>query len=112
MKKTIFILVLLMSVYSIMLVESCSGKDDLNQTKGDSNKSENTLAKASDYEKTGISYYKKGKYDKALEYYYKALKIDEKVLGKEHPNTAGSYNNIGNVYDKQGKYNKALEYLF
>ena len=49
-------------------------------------------------------------YEKALEYYLKALEIDENVLGKEHPDTANSYNNIGAVYDNKGEYEKGLEY--
>jgi len=51
-------------------------------------------------------------YSKALEFHFKAVNIIEKVLGKEHPDTASSYNNIGIVYDRQGDYPKALEYYF
>ena len=46
-----------------------------------------------------------------MKYYYKALAIIERVLGKEHPNTATSYNNIGRAYYDQGDYAHALEYL-
>ena len=56
-------------------------------------------------------YKKQGNYPKALEYYGKALAIDEKVLGKDHPYAATSYNNIGSVYYQQGKYREALKYL-
>ena len=59
-----------------------------------------------------VYHYKIGDYDKALEYYFKALEIREKVLGKEHPSTANSYNNIGTVYSDMGDYDKALEYYF
>ena len=52
----------------------------------------------------------RGNYPKALEWYQKALVIDEKVLGLEHPNTAIRYNNIAAVYDNQGDYPKALEW--
>ena len=50
-------------------------------------------------------------YVKALEYFQKALAIDEKVLGKEHPGTATDYNNIGVMYYEMKEYPKALEYL-
>ena len=40
------------------------------------------------------------------------MEIREKVLGKEHPDTATSYNNIGYVYSDKGDYDNALEYLF
>ena len=38
------------------------------------------------------------------------MAIREKVLGREHPDTAQSYNNIANVYDANGEYDRALEY--
>jgi tetratricopeptide (TPR) repeat protein len=49
-------------------------------------------------------------YPKALEWYNKALTITEKVLGKEHPDTATTYNNIACIYDSQGDYILALEW--
>ena len=49
-------------------------------------------------------------YDKALDYYKKALAIREKVLGTEHPDTATTYNNMAIVYKEKGDYDKALEY--
>ncbi len=56
-----------------------------------------------------LVYTHQGEYKKALEWYGKALKIIEKGLGKEHPNTAKTYNNLAGVYDNQGEYEKALE---
>ncbi len=52
----------------------------------------------------------KGDYPKALEYFEKTLKIEQKLQGKEHPNIASSYNNIGHVYERMSKYPKALKY--
>ena len=49
-------------------------------------------------------------YEKALEWHGRALAITEKVLGKEHPNTAATYNNMALVYAEQGEYEKALEW--
>ena len=49
-------------------------------------------------------------YDKALEYYFKALTIRKNSLGSVHPNIATFYDNIGSVYYLQGGYNKALEF--
>jgi len=51
-----------------------------------------------------------GDYAQALEWYEKDLAICEKVLGKEHPNTAVTYNNIALVYTHQGDYAQALEW--
>ncbi len=52
-----------------------------------------------------------GEYGKALEWFERALKISEKVLGKEHPSTATTYNNIALVYSDLGEYEKALEWF-
>lgn len=49
----------------------------------------------------------KGEYKKAEELYKKVLLIREKVLGKEHIDTATSYNDLAVVYNGQGKYNEA-----
>ena len=42
-------------------------------------------------------YTDQGKLDKAIEFGEKALGIQIKVLGEEHPDVASSYNNLGNV---------------
>ena len=55
-------------------------------------------------------YQDQGEYEKALEYFRKALAIREKVLGAEHPSTATTYNNIAVVYWSQGEYEKSLGY--
>ena len=47
---------------------------------------------------------------KTLPYFRKALSIRERVLGKDHPDTALMYNNMAEVYKEQGEYEKALEY--
>ena len=55
-------------------------------------------------------YQEQGEYEKALEYYGKALEIVERTLGNDHPSTATTYNNMAGVYKAQGDYEKALEY--
>jgi tetratricopeptide (TPR) repeat protein len=62
------------------------------------------------YHTVGWGFDGSGQYGEALEWYNKALTIREKVLGKEHPDTATTYNNIANVYYSQGKYEEALEW--
>lgn len=54
-------------------------------------------------------YRAEGEYDKALEYYKKALKIRESELGKDQSLTANNYNDIAETYEKMGDYDKALE---
>ena len=58
----------------------------------------------------GLVYWKKLKYDKALEYYRKSLAIREKELGPDHPVVAHPLNNMGIIYWNKGEYDKALQY--
>ncbi len=53
--------------------------------------------------------YHTGEYKKAEGLFEKAMLIREKVLGKEHPDTATSYNNLAGAYKNQGKYKEAEE---
>ena len=66
---------------------------------------------ATDYSNIGGVYDSRGDYDKALEYYQKALNIGLKIYGtEEHPNIAIRYSNIGLAYSNKGDYDRALEY--
>ena len=67
---------------------------------------------ASVLHRLGYGYNEMGDYDKALEYYGKALEIWESKLGKDHPSTAPTYNNIAGVHYAKGDYDKALEYFW
>jgi tetratricopeptide (TPR) repeat protein len=62
------------------------------------------------YHFLGYGYSQLADYSRALKWYEEALCIREKVLGKDHPDTATTYNNIALVYNKKGDYDKALEY--
>ena len=57
-----------------------------------------TQADAEKYAAQATQYYQQGNYANALEHYNKALAIQLKVKGENHPDTATSYNNIGLVY--------------
>ncbi|ORY58756.1 P-loop containing nucleoside triphosphate hydrolase protein [Pseudomassariella vexata] len=48
-----------------------------------------------------------GKYEEAEKMYRQALELQEKVLGREHPDTIGSMNNLAIVLGSQGKYEEA-----
>ena len=56
----------------------------------------------------GASYYLRGDYAKAIDYYTRTLIIGEKIGDKK--GIARSLNNIGNIYANQGDYAKAIEY--
>ncbi|KAF8459221.1 hypothetical protein BDZ91DRAFT_852054 [Kalaharituber pfeilii] len=50
-----------------------------------------------------------GQYDKALEYYQRALVGREKALGTEHPDTLTTVNNIAALFQDMGQHDKALD---
>ena len=51
----------------------------------------------------------KGEYDKALEWYQRALDGKEKVFGKDHPNALTTVHHMATVFQDKGEYGKALE---
>ena len=57
----------------------------------------------------GDAFRYRGNYEKALNYYKKALELSENLLGREAPETGAAYNNIGMVYGEQGDYEMAIE---
>jgi tetratricopeptide (TPR) repeat protein len=75
----------------------------------DSNKNSIRDELAMAYGSIGIVCSEQNNYAKALEYYFKALKLYEAVKNETVMGIA--YNNIGIVYETQKEYKKALEYL-
>ncbi|MFN3694360.1 MAG: tetratricopeptide repeat protein, partial [Ignavibacterium sp.] len=57
----------------------------------------------------GLTYRQLGDYDKALEYFNRALTLRLKLLKNNHPLISSSYNNIGNVLFDIKKYDFAIE---
>ncbi|MDR0198139.1 MAG: tetratricopeptide repeat protein [Methanomassiliicoccaceae archaeon] len=51
-----------------------------------------------------------GNSDEALRYYYKALRLKEKIFGATHPSLAPTYAGIGNAYADKWEYDTAVEY--
>ncbi len=68
------------------------------------------LLRADIYNNLGNAYGDKGEYDRAIEYYNKALSIRLKTLGPEHPYVATVYENLAEAYEKKGDKKKAEEY--
>ena len=58
----------------------------------------------------GLMYDTLGDYRNAIEVYDKALEIDIKSLGVEHPQVAVDWNNLGGAWHALGEYEKAIEY--
>ena len=87
--RILFILFTLFSFHFSLLAENISSKED------------NATAKADKYNSIGMTYLKKGKYDKALEFFEKSLKIDiVATIGENNPDIATTL--------KKGKYDKVL----
>ncbi len=47
---------------------------------------------------------------KAITFYERALAIDEKTYGKDHPDVAIDLNNLGSAWDALGDAKKAITY--
>jgi tetratricopeptide (TPR) repeat protein len=60
--------------------------------------------------KIGTANYSIGDYDRAIEYFEKALKIGISVYGEQNADVAVRYNNIGMVYKSRGDYDRAIEF--
>lgn len=84
-------------IYEVLLKGEIANKEKLN----------NGLAKT--YGSIGVVCSEQNNYAKALEYYFKALKIYRET--KQENIVLRLYNNIGIVYKTQEEYGKALEYF-
>ncbi len=58
--------------------------------------------------KQAVELYQAGRYPEALPLAQRALAIDEKALGPEHPDTAASLNNLAGLYQAMGTFDQAL----
>ena len=58
----------------------------------------------------GLALYQLENHKKAIEYFEKALAIDLKIYGDEHPTVAIRWNNLGGAWDSLGEYKKTLRY--
>ena len=57
----------------------------------------------------GIMFSKLANYDKAIEFYEKALKSDLNTFGPEHPKVATRWNKLGLAWYSKGEYDRARE---
>lgn len=50
-------------------------------------------------------------YNEAAQYLNRALNVQKKLLGEEHPDTYNTYNNLGGAYECTGDFKQAAEYF-
>ena len=62
------------------------------------------LAEAARLNEEAVALYRAGKYAQAVPLLQRALAIQEKALGPEHPDVALSLNNLAGLYHAQGRY--------
>ena len=72
-------------------------------------KSQLLILKSKTIGNIGIVYYYQGDFPKALDYYFKALKMAEEIGSKSNINAV--LNNIGAIYQDQRDYSNALDYF-
>ena len=68
---------------------------------------ESELVFAENLGKLSVTLYQQGKYKEAIPLAIRALTIEEKILGAEHPKVAISLDNLALLYKKMGAYIKA-----
>jgi tetratricopeptide (TPR) repeat protein len=50
----------------------------------------------------------RGQYDRAIELYERALRIQEATLGEMHADTAGTISSMGSSYSEKGQHDRAI----
>jgi tetratricopeptide (TPR) repeat protein len=66
-----------------------------------------TIARLPEIEEKATDLYRKGRYREAQALFEQVLTGHQKVLGEEHPRTAGSYNNLATTLNDLGRYAEA-----
>ena len=62
------------------------------------------------FHEMGMKALKMEDYDQAIEYFNKALQLDLKAWGANHPYVASVWHNLGVSWAGKGEYDKAIEY--
>ena len=57
----------------------------------------------------GTVLWQQGRYPEAERLFKRALDIQQRVLGSNHPDVGGTFNNLGGLYYRQKEYQRALE---
>jgi tetratricopeptide (TPR) repeat protein len=83
------------------------GVKDGMSTEAKHNREGEALAKLTSVNNMANVLSSQGKYEQAEDKYRQALRLCEKMLGKEHPDTVISMNNLAEMLYRQGKYGQA-----
>jgi tetratricopeptide (TPR) repeat protein len=69
--------------------------------------SQTEIKQSADLSKQATEYLKQGRYSEAEPLFKRALAINEKALGPDHPGTTQGLNNLAVLYRTQGRYGEA-----
>ncbi|AWM14239.1 hypothetical protein DI487_10495 [Flavobacterium sediminis] len=58
----------------------------------------------------GMYNWNQGNFEKALNYYFESIKLNQKIPEKQRGNIDANYNNIGLIYQEMHLYDKAINY--
>ena len=62
------------------------------------------------YQDLAQVYTRQARYQEAETLYKRALDIEKKVWGEDHPSTVNCYDNLADLYHKEGKYAQAEQW--
>ena len=71
---------------------------------------EKKVSKGDDWGSYGAMWSAKGEYDRAIDSFNNALKIDMALHGEYHPKVGRDLSNLGEAWNNKGEYNKAIDY--
>jgi len=72
---------------------------------------DNNFRLSRDFSNLGLTWLKCGDGMKAMEYFEKALAINETLFGTDHPHLVNNFNNMGLIWNHFGNEAKTTEYL-
>lgn len=94
-----------------------NGKGEYDKALSYAQKAENfindrSIPKAENLSLKGLIYSNVNELDSSLVNLSKAIEIEKRILGKDHPSIGTEYNTMASLYEQKGNYEKGLDYYF
>lgn len=71
---------------------------------------EKNIREGNDWNNLGVMWSAKGEYDKAIDSFNNALRVDMALHGEYHPTVGRDLSNLGEAWKNKGEYKKAIDY--